>query len=619
MDDREVERRCVDRRRAPDRFVRAPTGTRDDRRAVRDRETPQRDLLDGTPDEVRAQLRHASVRAVLDGARVSRPFELTLAPDAAAAPVVVGSQPCAPVPVLAARPEARRPRSLPVQRDHVEPRGRSRCERAFAVQGHVARHERHLCGGGRCASERNECGDEKLHPERRPSARVAAAPFGGKGGEAFPDRIFTTVKGRLVRGFFLAVAVLALAGPAAAATQPRVLAIRFGPDLEINPVTQDYFTHQLNRAAKDGYDAAVIELDTPGGLSSSMKTMYQAELRSKIPVIVYVSPEGARAASAGVWISQAADVLAMAPTTNIGSSTPIDSSGQNLGSDLRRKVINDAAASLTALASAHKRNTTWPAEAVKKASNLTAEQALDMNVIDVTAPTLPALLKQLDGYKTKYEQRPFTLHLANAAIDHVKPGFFTRLLNTIIDPNILSLLFNAGIFGLGFEVLHPGVVLPGALGGVALLTALFGFSVLPISWAGLGLIVLGIALLAIDAHVVSHGALTLAGLVSLAVGMLMLFHNAPSPYKTSLPLVLTLTLTLGAFWAFALTKAVKVRRQPVAVDETRVIGEDAVVRTPGQVLVAGEIWHARHADGGDLIPGDHVRVEGRDGLELTVR
>ena len=162
-------------------------------------------------------------------------------------------------------------------------------------------------------------------------------------------------------------------------------------------------------------------------------------------------------------------------------------------------------------------------------------------------------------------------------------------------------------------------MLPGALGAVALITALFGFSVLPISWGGLVLIVLGVALLVVDAHVVTHGALTVAGLVALAVGMLMLFHNAPSPYKTSLPLVLTLTLTLGAFWAFALTKAVKVRRQPVAVDETRVIGEDAVVRTPGQVLVAGEIWHARHADGGDLIPGDHVRVEGRDGLELTVR
>src|SRR5690348_5431933 len=145
-----------------------------------------------------------------------------------------------------------------------------------------------------------------------------------------------------------------------------------------------------------------------------MKTIYTAELNAKLPVIVYVSPNGARAASAGVWVSQAADVLAMAPTTNIGSSTPIDSSGANLGSDLPRKVVNDAVASLTALAASHHRNTQWPAKAVREASNLTADQALKMNVIDMIAPTLPALLNQLDGYKTKYAQRPYTLHLAGA-------------------------------------------------------------------------------------------------------------------------------------------------------------------------------------------------------------
>jgi membrane-bound serine protease (ClpP class) len=423
-----------------------------------------------------------------------------------------------------------------------------------------------------------------------------------------------------MRGAILAVMLLfLLAGAAPGATaQPRVLAITFGPDLEVNPVTQDYLTGKLSHAAKSGYDAAVILLDTPGGLSSSMKTIYTAELNAKLPVIVYVSPDGARAASAGVWISEAADVLAMAPTTNIGSSTPIDSSGGNLGSDLRRKVINDAAASLTALASTHKRNTTWPSKAVKVASNLTAQQALRMHVIDAIAPSLPALLRQLDGYRTKDTQRPFTLHLANAHIDYDKPGFLTRLLNTLIDPNIISLLFLAGIAGIGFEIFHPGIVLPGALGAVALLTALFGFSVLPISWAGLMLIILGVALLVIDAHVVTHGALTIGGLISLAVGMIMLFHNAPAPYHTSLPLVLSITLTLGAFWAFALSKAVQVRRRPVTVGPNRVVGFDAVVRTPGQVFVAGELWRARRDDGELLVPGEHVRVKAVRGLELTV-
>jgi membrane-bound serine protease (ClpP class) len=418
----------------------------------------------------------------------------------------------------------------------------------------------------------------------------------------------------------IAAASLLLAGGAigAASSPPRVLAIQFGPDLEVNPVTQDYLTHQLARAATDGYAAAVILLDTPGGLSTSMKTIYTAELNAKLPVIVYVSPDGARAASAGVWISEAADVLAMAPTTNIGSSTPISGTGQNLGSDLRRKVINDAAASLTALAAAHHRNTTWPALAVRKASNLTAAQALKQHVIDLVAPTLPALLAKLDGYRTKDAERPFTLHLAGAKVDTVKPGFLTRLLNAVIDPNIIGLLFLAGLAGIGFEVFHPGVVLPGALGAVSLLTALFGFSILPISWSGLALILLGVVLLVIDAHVTSHGALTVAGLISLAFGMVMLFHNAPAPYHTSTPLVVTFTVVIGLFWVVALTKAVQVRRRPVTVGPQRVVGAEAVVRETGQVFVEGELWHAHRDDGGELVPGQEVRISAMDGLELTV-
>jgi membrane-bound serine protease (ClpP class) len=415
------------------------------------------------------------------------------------------------------------------------------------------------------------------------------------------------------------LALVLAAGASAAGSGKRVLAIRFGPDLEVNPVTQDYLTSQLARAANDHYDAAVIVLDTPGGLSTSMKTIYTAELNAKLPVIVYVSPDGSRAASAGVWIAEAADVLAMAPTTNIGSSTPIDSSGANLGSDLRRKVINDSAASLTALAAAHKRNTTWPGQAVRVASNLTAQQALHMHVIDLIAPSLPALLDKLQGYKTKDAERPYVLNLAGAHIDNAKPGFFTRVLNALIDPNIISLLFLAGIIGIGFEIFHPGIVLPGALGAVSLLVALFGFSVLPISWTGLALILLGVALLVIDAHVVTHGALTISGLISLTVGMLLLFHNAPAPYHTSVWITLSVTIPLGLFWAFALTKAVAVRRRPVSVGPNRVVGEEAVVRTPGQVQVAGELWKAHRADGGELIPGDHVQVEAVDGLELTVR
>jgi membrane-bound serine protease (ClpP class) len=422
------------------------------------------------------------------------------------------------------------------------------------------------------------------------------------------------------RALLVVLASLVFAGGAAGASStPRVLAITFGPDLEINPVTQGYLTHQLSHAADSGYDAAVILLDTPGGLSSSMKTIYQAELNAKLPVIVYVSPEGARAASAGVWVSQAADVLAMAPTSNIGSSTPIDSSGQNLGSDLRRKVINDSVASLTALAAAHHRNKKWPERAVRVASNLTAAEALRMHVIDFIAPTLPALLKKLDGYRTKDAARPFTLHLAGAQIDTVKPGFFTRFLNTIIDPNLISLLFLLGIIGLIFEVLHPGVVLPGALGAVSLVMALYGFSVLTPSWGGLALMLLGVVLLIIDLHAPTHGVLTVGGLISLGFGLALLFQNEPAVYRVNEWLVVGIGAAIGAFWVFATGKALAARRLPVETGIQTMVGQRAEVRAPDLVFVDGALWQAHSADDSELVPGEHVEVAAVDGLRLTVR
>jgi membrane-bound serine protease (ClpP class) len=409
---------------------------------------------------------------------------------------------------------------------------------------------------------------------------------------------------------------LLAASPAGAAT-PRVLAIRFGPDLEVNPVTKDYVNHQLDEADKH-YDAAVIELDTPGGLSSSLRSIYQKELSLKIPVIVYVSPNGARAASAGVWIAEAGDVLAMSPVSNIGSSTPINSNGGNIGSDLRRKVINDAAASLRSLAATHKRNTTWPVLAVTKASNLTAQQALRMHVIDTIAPSLPALLRQLDGYRTKDPQRPFTLHLAGAQITTVSPGFFTRFLNTLIDPNLIAILFLVGIAGLVFEVLHPGVVLPGAIGAVSLTIALFGFAILPLNWAGLALVVLGVALLVIDLHATTHGALTIAGLICLGVGLPLLFANAPAPYHIDTVLVVGIGLAIAGFWVFVTSKGIAARRQPVKTGPQTLVGASGEVRGSGLVFADGELWRAHTSDGSKLRPGERVEVQALDGLELTV-
>ncbi len=392
------------------------------------------------------------------------------------------------------------------------------------------------------------------------------------------------------------------------------MAIHF--DADVNPVTQNYLCDNLGRAAKDGYTAAVIVLNTPGGLLQSKDKIVLCELNAKLPVLVWVGPNGATAGSAGVWIAQAADFLGMAPQTNIGSSTPIDSGGANIGSDLRRKLINHEAATLRALAQSHGRNAHWADRAVRVATNATASEALKMNVIDAIAPTLPSLLEEADGVKTK--PRGYTLDLTGAQIHHVHLGFFTRLLNTLIDPNILPLLFLAGLAGIGFEIFHPGVVLPGALGAVALVTALFGFSVIPISWGGLLLMLLGVALLVVDVHVTTHGALTVAGLISLAVGSIMLFQNAPG-YHTSKPLVIGVAVVLGGVWVFALSKALQVRRSPVEVSPQLIAGSVGEVRENGLVYVNGELWQARAAHGEELHQGDRVRVESLDGLVLTVR
>ena len=409
----------------------------------------------------------------------------------------------------------------------------------------------------------------------------------------------------------LAFLVAAACAPAASAA-PRVVAIHFEDD--VNPVSQDWLNAQLDRAAREDYDAAVIVLDTPGGLSESMRKIVAKELSVDVPVITWVGPSGARAASAGVWIGEAADVLAMAPATDIGSSTPITGGGQDLEKDLRRKAINEAAASLRGLADTHGRNAKWADAAVRHASNLTAAEALRMDVIDLIAPDVPTLLDRVDGEKTV--PRGFTLDTAGATVTDVSPGFLTQFLSTLIDPNIIGLLFLAGIAGIGFEIFHPGVVLPGALGAVSLLTALFGFSVLPLSWAGLALVALGIVLLILEAHFVSHGTLAVSGLIALAVGLSTLFHDAPAPYETSIPLVVSVTVVVGVLWAFAVMKALQVRAQPVAVGPDEIVGMEGVVRDSGLVFVHGELWRAR--SDAPLATGQRVQVDAVEGLTLSV-
>jgi membrane-bound serine protease (ClpP class) len=415
------------------------------------------------------------------------------------------------------------------------------------------------------------------------------------------------------------VTVLALAGPVAAAESPRVLALELAND--VNPVTADFVIDGIDRAEREGYDAVVILLDTPGGLAESMREIVQRELASSVPVVVYVSPDGARAASAGVWIGQAADVLAMAPQTNIGSSTPIQLGGEDIQKDLRRKVVNDAAASLRSLAATHGRNAEWADRAVRQASNLTAQEALDQNVIDVVAPTLAALLDDIDGTRTV--PKGIVLETAGAQVTTVEMSLWDRILDTIIDPNIVVLLMSLGVLAITVEIFNPGLVFPAAFGAVSLIVGLFGLQVLPFSWAGVLLLLVALGFFAAELFVTSHGALAVAGAVSFVFGALILFNPAGDAYQVSIPVAIALGAVLALFAGFAVAKGLAARRAPPRAGREEIVGQVGVVRRwldpEGLVFVHGELWRARTASGESVPVGSLVRVVRiEEGLVLEV-
>jgi membrane-bound serine protease (ClpP class) len=402
---------------------------------------------------------------------------------------------------------------------------------------------------------------------------------------------------------------LALAGAAAAQdAAPRVLAVEFSND--INPVTQEYLTDAIDRGEREGYNAVVIELDTPGGLDSAMREIIKKELDADVPVVVYVAPPGSRAASAGAFITLAADVAAMAPATNIGSSTPVAVGGGEIPTDLRRKVINDAAAYARELAEIHGRNGDWAEQAVRVASNLGAQEALEENVVDVVAPDLPTLLEDIDGMRT--EPKGFVLNTAGATVDRVEMSLWKRVLDLLVDPNLIVLLMSIGVLGITIEILNPGLILPGTVGVISLIIGLFGLQVLPVSWAGLLLMLLAVGFFVAEAFVPSHGALALAGAISFVVGALMLFDPAGEGYQVSIWVALAVGGTLALATAVVATKVIRARRAPTKTGREEMVGEIGVVRSAvapsGLVNVHGEIWKA-HTDGEPLAVGEYVRVQ----------
>ena len=414
----------------------------------------------------------------------------------------------------------------------------------------------------------------------------------------------------------VAALVVAVPGqPADDAEPPHVLVAEF--DNDVNPVTQDFLQDAIERGEQEEAAAVVIEMDTPGGLGSAMREIVKSMLAADVPVVVYVSPPGSSADSAGAVIGQAADILAMAPQTNIGSSTPISATGTDLGEDLRRKVINDAAAYVAELAREHGRNAEAAEAMVRTAANYGAREALELGVIDLIAPTVPALLEEIDGRKTV--PKGFVLQTAGATVERVEMSFWKRTLDLLIDPNIIALMLSIGLIGIVVELWNPGLVLPGTVGAISLIVGLYGLQVLPVSAAGLLMMALAAGFFIAESFVPSHGALTLAGAVTFVIGALMLFDPAGEAYQVSLWVAIAIAATLALLMGVALTRVVKARRNPVEVGVGRLVGDAAVVRREGWVAVGGELWRARSADGVPLVPGEHVTVEAvEDGLELVV-
>ncbi len=386
-------------------------------------------------------------------------------------------------------------------------------------------------------------------------------------------------------------------------------------DLTINPASAAWVDEALKDAEKAGAEVVIFRLDTPGGLVDSTREIVKDILAAPMPVVVYVSPNGARAASAGLFITQAADVAAMAPATNIGSATPIQLGGGEQDEVLGRKVRNDAAAYVRALAEGHARNGDLAVRMVREAVNVTATEAARRGLVDVVAPDQQTLLRELDGFRVKGPKAQ-RLDTTGARVELRDVPFKFRALELLVNPTTVFLLLTLGAILIGIELFNPGMILPGSLGAVSMVIALFGLAQLPINVAGLLLIALAFGLFVAEAFIVSHGALAAGGVVSLAFGGLLLFDTDSDAYDVSVPIVIFTAALLGTFFVWIASKAVQTRHRRVHTGAEELIGARGEMRSPDHVFVQGALWRVRSE--APLEPGQMVVVQGVEGLTLTV-
>jgi membrane-bound serine protease (ClpP class) len=421
----------------------------------------------------------------------------------------------------------------------------------------------------------------------------------------------------LATAIVLVAAALLLVAPAGAQTGGEIWVTRVSGI--IDPALSGYLVKTMQQAADAGAAAIVIEIDTPGGLDTSMRDIIQAELDSPVPVIFYVYPQGSRAASAGVYILMGSDVAAMAPQTNLGSATPVSLDGE-MDETMKAKVVNDAAAYIKGLATTHGRNATWAERAVRESVSLPAEEALAQNVVNFIAPDLPSLLRDVDGYVTV--PKGITLHTARVPIHEVSMGWIQRFLHAIANPNIAYVLLTIGVLGIILEFTTPGLGVSGIAGVIALLLGFYSFQVLPVNLVGIALVVLAMILYVAEIKIQSHGILGIGGTAALIAGGLLLYDTSASFLRVGWPVLIVAALLVLGFFAIVVRAAARAMRRPHATGIESFTGTAGVAISPlapeGQVRIKGEIWRAR-TEGDSLVRDDPIEVVRSEGLTLIVR
>ena len=392
----------------------------------------------------------------------------------------------------------------------------------------------------------------------------------------------------------------------------------------INPVLVDYIKHGIDQAEEENAVACIIQLDTPGGLDTSMRDIVKDIVNAEVPVVVYVSPSGARAASAGVFITIAAHVAVMAPNTAIGAAHPVAIGAEGeaeMSEAMEEKIVNDAAAYIRSIAEAHGRNMEWAEKAVRESVSATEQEALELDVIDMVASDLDALITQLEGWQvTMLDGSVVTLHTQGATINRVNMTVIEDFLYAISDPNIAYILLSLAMLGLMVEITNPGLIFPGVIGGICLLLSFYSLGMLPVNYAGVLLILLAFGLFIAEVFTTTFGLFTAGGITSLVIGSLILFKGGPL-FQVNPWLIATVVIFIAAFFAFVIQRVVRAHRRQATTGREELIGKTAVVKVAlepeGTVLFKGERWTAV-SEKGRVKPGEAVIITRVDGLKLYV-